>query len=223
MSKSPMKRPSAQRPWLRSVHPDESLTPESGPRELSDEEIIEAVLDGDMRVAGAIHDRLIGVIDHSLFRVMGRREHDHDDLVQNCFEQVLKTLTKFTYARGCSLRTWASRISTNVALNALRSRQRERKVIHRSPEEVTHSPHFLAEGQAEAHVDLEKVRGELANMRPARAEVLILHDVHGYSLGEIAGLLSVSVSAAQSRLVRGRAELKKRIDAEKKRPLWRQL
>jgi len=217
-----MKRPSAERPWLRSVHPDESVVSESGDRELSDEEIIEAVLDGDMRVAGAIHDRLIGVIDHSLFRVMGRREHDHDDLVQTCFEQVLKTLTKYTYARGCSLRTWASRISTNIALNALRSRQRERKVIHRPSEPAQDAPDVLLEGQAEAHVDLEKVRQELVRMRPSRAEVLVLHDVHGYSLGEVAGLLQLSVSAAQSRLVRGRAELRQRIEKTEKRPLWRQ-
>lgn len=207
-----MKRPSAERPWLRPVREGEAPAQLSPLASLTDDQIIEAVLEGDPRIAGAIHDRLIGVIDHTLFRVLGRREHDHDDLVQTSFEQVLKTLTEVTFARNCSLRTWAGRITTHIALNALRSRQRERKVIHRGEEAPESFEHPQHEGQAEARVELEHIRRELAAMRPSRAEVLVLHDVHGYSLSEVAAMMQLSVSAAQSRLVRGRAELKKRLE-----------
>ena len=58
------------------------------------------------------------MIDRSLFRVFGRRETDHDDLVQTVFEQVVLTLARGSYARGCSLKTWAARIASNVGLNA---------------------------------------------------------------------------------------------------------
>lgn len=212
-----MSQSSAQRPWLRPVPLDENAAsnPEQPPS-LTDDELIDAILQGDARIAGQIHDRLIRVIDHTLFRVFGRREHDHDDLIQTCFEQVLRTLTDRTFAGNCSLRTWAGRITTHVALNALRSRQRERKVIQHSEAPPESGPLTSRQGNAEAHLELDQVRRELSRMKPSRAEVLVLHDVHGYHLSEIASMMGLSVSAAQSRLVRGRKELYERLDRNPK-------
>jgi DNA-directed RNA polymerase specialized sigma24 family protein len=61
-------------------------------------------------------------------------------------------------------------------------------------------------------VELDRVRRQLALMKPTRAEVLVLHDVHGYHLAEIATMMGLTVSATQSRLVRGRRELCERLD-----------
>jgi RNA polymerase sigma-70 factor, ECF subfamily len=55
------------------------------------------------------------------------------------------------------------------------------------------------------------VRAELARMNPARAQVLVLHEVNGMDLAEIAAVLGISVTAAQSRLSRGRRELMSRL------------
>ncbi len=210
-----MTRTTAQRPWLRAVGPDTTVEePKRSAADLSDAEIIEAVIEGDMRVAGQIHDRLIRVIDHTLYRVFGRREHDHDDLIQTCFEQVLRTLTQNTFAGNCSLRTWAGRITTNVALNALRSRQRERRVIQSTDTPPESGPMPPRGSSVEARVELDHVRRELSKMKPSRAEVLVLHDVQGYRLSEIASMMDLSVSAVQSRLVRGRKELHERLAKE---------
>jgi len=70
-------------------------------------------------------------VDHTLFRVFGRREVDHDDLVQTVFEQIVVTLSRRSYARACNLKTWASSIASHVGFNALRSRRRERRVLDR--------------------------------------------------------------------------------------------
>lgn len=206
-----MSRPNKPTPWLRAVQPNGKR----GDRPPTDEELIEAVVNGDTRAAGAIHDRLIDVIDHSLFRVLGRRDDDHDDLVQNCFEQVLRTLTGRAFAGNCSLRTWAGRITTNVALNTLRSRIRERRVFSRGvePNEYEVAAPIDATGRTHARLELDRVRQVLAEMRDTRSEVLILHDVHGYNLNEIAVMLNVTVAAAQSRLVRGRTDFKNRLGA----------
>jgi RNA polymerase sigma-70 factor (ECF subfamily) len=204
---------------LRAVKPGEKPQASDPGSELSDEELIEAVVQGNTRVSGQLHDRLIRVIDHSLYRVLGRREHDHDDLIQTAFEQVLRTLTKRTFAGNCSLRTWAGRITTHVALNALRARKRERNIIQR-PEALPESSTPRTDSNAEAHLELGRVRIELGKMRTSRAEVFVLHDVQGYNLAEIASMLGLSLSAAQSRLVRGRSELHKRLQAPKIPHSW---
>jgi RNA polymerase sigma-70 factor (ECF subfamily) len=216
---------SSARPWLRPVRPGQ-------PEQLSDEDLIAAIVAGNDRVAAALYDRLAGVIDRSLFRVFGRREADHDDLVQSVFEQIVLTLARGSYAGNCSLKTWASRISSNVALNALRSRRRERKVVDRTadipgetpsagnsipPASSAHVGSIDMERQSNARALLRVVMGELSEMNQRRAQAVILHDIEGYDLEEIAAITQVSIAAAQSRLVRGRKELLKRLDAHEKR------
>jgi len=183
----------------------------------SDEELVEAVQRGDTTIASQLYDRLLGAVDHALYRVFGRREHDHDDLVQAAFEQIVLTLSRRSYARACSLQTWASTIATHVAFNALRARRRERRVFDRDPSNTGDSEPVSAadlERAAGARADLERVRSSLVQMKPERAETVFLHDVLGHDLAEIALMTRVSVSAAQSRLVRGRRELRHRLTRE---------
>lgn len=185
---------------------------------ISDEEIIEAVQQGDDRVAAELYDRLVQVVDHTIYRVFGRRERDHDDLVQAAFEQIVITICKESFAQACSLRTWASTIASHVALNALRSRRRERRVLDNTTDTEDGSiPPPSApplEAQLEVRSELERIREHLVAMKPKQAEALFLHDVLGHELAEIAAMTDTSVAAAQSRLVRGRHELHKRLGIE---------
>jgi RNA polymerase sigma-70 factor (ECF subfamily) len=204
-------RAAATRPALRLVpgRPDGEQPP-------SDEQIIEAVQRGEHRVAALLYDRLFGVVDHTLFRVFGRREADHDDLVQTVFEQIVVTLSRRSYARACNLKTWASSIASHVGFNALRSRRRERRVLDR---EVTVEGSVVpartdSESLAAARVELDRVRRHMLSMKPDQAQTVFLHDVLGHELAEIALMTQVSVAAAQSRLVRGRRELYRRLDSE---------
>ena len=187
---------------------------ESGLRTPSDEELIDAVQRGDHQVASVIYQRLVGVVDHTLYRVFGRREVDHDDLVQAAFEQIVVTLSRRSYARACSLRTWASSIASHVGFNALRSRRRERRVLDREAgiEAEPIRASVDVEGEASARAELERLRIQLSEMKSTHAEAVFLHDVLGHELAEIALMTQVSISAAQSRLVRGRRELFRRLD-----------
>ena len=205
---SARKRP----PYLRPVQGGGQPGP-------TDEELIEAVRVGDHRLAQELYDRLFGIVDHTLYRVFGRREPDHDDLVQAAFEQIVVTLSRRSFARACSLKTWASTVTSHVALNALRSRRRERNVVDRSLEVRSElgTARDNPERETEARRMLDTVRGQLAQMKPDRATAVFLHDVLGHELAEIALMQQISVAAAQSRLVRGRKELERRLEKSKKR------
>jgi RNA polymerase sigma-70 factor (ECF subfamily) len=205
-------RASDNRPQLRVIagQGGEAVQP-------SDEVLIEAVVRGDASVAGVLYDRLLPLVDATLFRMLGARSPDHDDLVQASFEQIVKTLTTRRFARACSLRTWASSIAANVGLNALRSRVRERRVVDRNEAATEASERSVARDDPERDLSLRReivrVRAVLSEMNQQRAEALVLHDVLGHDLAEVAALLGVTIAAAQSRLVRGRRELKERLEA----------
>jgi RNA polymerase sigma-70 factor (ECF subfamily) len=182
-----------------------------------DEALIDAIQHGEPGLGRELYDRLSRVVDCTLYRVLGRRDHDHADLVQTSFEQIVVTIAERKYARACSLTSWASAITCNVALNALRSRRTERKFIAVGLELSQLGREVAEERDVErelfARHELERVRRELSSMNPERSEVMLLHDMLGKDLSEIAVLMDISVAAAQSRLVRGRKELERRLSA----------
>jgi RNA polymerase sigma-70 factor (ECF subfamily) len=190
---------------------------ETEPRraEPSDESLVEGIIRGDEQVATDLYRRLLPVVEATLVRVLGQRESDHEDLVQISFEQIILTLSSRRYAQACSLKTWASTLTAHVALKSLRSRVRRRRVfnLHVEPEEVLQQVGGSedVERSVSSRQELERVRRELAALAPAKAEAVLLHDVLGHGLAEIATLTQSSVAAAQSRLSRGRRELAERL------------
>jgi RNA polymerase sigma-70 factor (ECF subfamily) len=198
-------------PTLRVVE-GENAVPGRG---ASDEAIIAAFARRDRRAAEMVYDHLVGVVDATLYRVIGRRETDHDDLIQTAFEQIIITLSRKSFAGGCSLRGWAASIACHVGLNAIRARRRARRVFAQNAdaELVALERPAPANPEAEmmARTEISRLRMHLADMDPDRAETVIIHDVFGVSLAETAKLTSASLSAAQSRLVRGRRDIRKRM------------
>jgi RNA polymerase sigma-70 factor (ECF subfamily) len=200
--------------------PDASARPATEP--LADEALTLAFQAGEPGAGARLYDRLFPVVDATLVRILGRREHDHADLVQATFEQIVATLAKRTFARKCSLAGWAAVLGCHVGLNALRSRRRERAVVERDRDsEDTGAPDRedprRLEAQLRARDELEAVRRHLAQMDPDRVTSLLLHAM-GHDLTAIAALTSSSVAAAQSRLSRGRRELKARLEQESGEP-----
>jgi RNA polymerase sigma-70 factor (ECF subfamily) len=202
---------------IRRVAPDRPLPPSGQePRDVpdwSDLELLNALAAQDPRAGLALYDRLIRVVEWTVLRVMGQRGPEHEDLVQSAFEQIVTSLHRRRYARECSLTSWASAISCHVALNALRARRRQRLLGGESVRrDLQPAGRADLENQLAARQALERIRGELSRMNHGRAEVLVLHEVNGMELSEIARALGISVAAAQSRLTRGRRELLQRLD-----------
>jgi len=209
-----------ERNRLRVVEGGADAQPDA--KEQSDADLIDAFERGEGHACEELYDRLIGVVEGTLFRVLGCRDEAHDDLVQSAFEQIVVTLSKRRFARACSLSSWASSVTTHVAFNAIRSRTRERRVVDRGRdgerEAKSRGTPLDIEREAGVREALARVRFHLAEMNETRAATVFLHDVLGHDLAEIAVLMDVSVSAAQSRLVRARKELQRRLSDDAKEP-----
>ena len=204
-------------PRLRAIEGGSSQTASGSavPQQRSDAELVAGIVQGNERIAVELYHRLLPTVEGSLVRVFGRREAEHEDLVQASFEQIVLTLSKNRFAGACSLRTWASTIAANVALKALRSRIRRRRVLAPTlePERIEERQSLApdAERTTSMRRQLDEVRQHLAQMSPAKAEAVLLHDVLGHGLSEVAAMTGVSVTAAQTRVSRGRRELAGRL------------
>jgi RNA polymerase sigma-70 factor (ECF subfamily) len=178
---------------------------------MDDAEILTAVRRGDIEAATAFHDRVRPVVDRTIVRLLGRGSQDHDDLAQVSMLAIVRSLDRF---RGeCSLDTWSARVTAHTVYKQLRRRKVERRIFDPDAEiEIvsTRDPHDIATDRD----SVRRIREHLDSIDPVKATTLLLHDVAGYDLHEIAEITEVSVAAAQSRLVRGRRELHERLQAD---------
>ncbi|HMJ11818.1 MAG TPA: RNA polymerase sigma factor [Polyangiaceae bacterium] len=160
---------------------------------------------------GALYAQLKPVVDCAVRRVVQLGPADHDDLVQTAFERIVRSLQQGRFAGTAKLSTWASIISTRVAIDALRVWHRERSVFRRRmisiPEFVDAPEPADVESRLEARSELSQLVEFFDRMRPEHSLTVLLHDGFGHEVSEISALTGVSVAAAQSRLVRGRRQL----------------
>jgi RNA polymerase sigma-70 factor (ECF subfamily) len=183
----------------------------------SDPEIVAGLTRGEAWAAQALYDRVQPYVERALRRVLRYGNADYEDLMQASFERIIRVLSERSLGGACDLPSWSSAVAAHVALDALRRRVRERKLFRDEPvvegvRAVDNNPESaVASGQ-----DIERVQGVLARMKPKHAEAVLLHDVLGHDLSEIATITGASVAAAQSRLVRGRKELLRRARTERR-------
>lgn len=161
----------------------------------------------------ALYHRVGPAIDQSLRRVLRHRHRDFDDLVQATFERILRGLIESRFQGRSSLRTWAGAIAGHVALDALRASMREAGRRATLPEDQELPGRGSADARLEALAGLRRAHAILARMKPDQAETLVLHDVLGHSLEEIAEMRRATISATQARLRRARLEFNRRADA----------
>lgn len=216
-----LEAPNFERPMVQPLPLNRALRVVKTPphASLDDDALLQGVYQRDPALGAELCHRLMHVVDGTLYRVLGGREPDHDDLVQVSFEQIVLSIHRGKFARECSLATWASAIACNVALRAIRSRRAERKVFDASQDVLELGPHLPGSRDPEALLssrnELDRLRQHLSQMSDKLAETLVLHDVLGCDLAETATLVRASLAATQSRLVRGRKELTARIQADR--------
>jgi RNA polymerase sigma-70 factor (ECF subfamily) len=184
----------------------------------TDPEIVAGLTRGEAWAAEELYDRVLPYLERTLRRVLRHSGAEFEDLLQSSFERIIRVLSERSLGGACDLPAWSSAVAAHVALDALRQRVRERRLFdHEAPSEALRGPDAGGERGAEARAEVERVQRVLGRMKPKHAEAVLLHDVLGHDLREVATLTSVSVAAAQSRLVRGRKELLRRARTERPR------
>lgn len=188
-------------------------SPASEPTPPTQEAVLAGVVAGERWAHSALYDSLYPVVARTLQKVLRDGSGEYEDLVQVSFERIVRTLTGERRVQVVNLSAWAGSIAAHVALDALRSRTRERRLFEResagpSPAERVQAPSL--EQKLEARQKLEWLQATLSHMNADQARTLLLHDVLGHGLAEIASIMGVTVAAAQRRLSRGHQELLRR-------------
>ena len=180
----------------------------------TDREIVAGLARGESWAAEDLYDRVQPHVERTLRRVLREGGADYEDLMQASFERIIRVLTERSLGGACNLASWSSAVAAHVALDALRRRVRERRIFYadQAPD-LQRGSEASPERNLEARIEVGRVQGIFGRMKHKHAEAVLLHDVLGHDLAEVANITGVTVAAAQSRLVRGRGELLRRARA----------
>jgi len=166
---------------------------------MDDSTLLERARTGDSLAIEALYRRHAARV-YSIVRRLAGDEALAEDWAQETWIRVLRALPGF---RGdAQFTTWLYRVAVNSALQA--RRWRERRAGQEQPLEPTVMGPPVGD-QPLLRVRLERALSRLpAGMR----EVLVLHDVEGFTHEEIAEMLGVTPGTSKSQLFKARARMR---------------
>ena len=222
-SGAPRKPVHGQEP--RTLMPDARLASgEVRPLEIDWSQVVRRCMDGDSGAWAELvrthHRRVYGLC----YRFTGNGA-DAEDLTQDVFLKIYSNLNSFDTARG-SLQVWITTMTRNLLVDNFRRTRNQRATdsLDAGWDETDElrpidrlqaggpSPHEKA-----AQKELAKmVQGALAKVSVELREAVILRDLQDMDYKEIAQVLGIPEGTVKSRISRGRAELARLLERNKR-------
>ena len=156
-----------------------------------------------------------------IYRMVGRRE-EAEDLTQDVFLQAFRAIDRF---RGdAKLSTWLFRVAVNLTKNRLKYTARRGGDSKQDVDALNDRSSFgQAQGVSVGGVDrpdelvqghqLEQiVRRAMMELEPDFRQLVVLRDVEDLSYDEIVAVTGLRKGTVKSRIHRGRAQLKQRVE-----------
>ena len=166
---------------------------------MSEAQLIQRACEGDARAVRALYERFAPRVYAVVRRIAGDDELARD-YAQEAWIRAIRALP--TFRGDARFSTWLHRIAVNSALQAARKAETRRKYEAPAVEEPALPP---ASGDALLKRRLEAALDQLPQ---GMRQVLILHDVEGYTHDDIGEVMGVTVGTSKSQLFKARAKMR---------------
>jgi RNA polymerase sigma-70 factor (ECF subfamily) len=183
-------------------------SPEPHPEERElDEMTLARAQRGDKAAQAMLVERYQRPVFALLSRMVGRERALVEDLAQETFLRVLRSLAGFTVNGPARLSTWIVTIATRLALDHLRRRapRMDEAAVAGGLPAVLPRPDQDVQRRAVAVALTEAVEA----LGPPFRAAFLLREVHGLTYEQIAEALEIDSGTVKSRLARARAALQK--------------
>jgi RNA polymerase sigma-70 factor (ECF subfamily) len=208
-----------------TITPDACLTRgEVRPLEIDWSQVVRRCMDGDSGAWAELvrthHRRVYGLC----YRFTGNPA-DAEDLTQDVFLKIYSNLTSFDTTRG-SLQVWITTMTRNLLVDNFRRTRNQRATSSLDEgwdvtEELRPVDRLTASGPSPhdfaAQKELSKmVQNALTRVSVELREAVILRDLQDMDYKEIAQVLGIPEGTVKSRISRGRAELARLLERNKR-------
>jgi RNA polymerase sigma-70 factor, ECF subfamily len=192
---------------ISSPSPDDSELPNGD--ESSEQKLLDGARQGDPRAFGELIQRYYKPCVRRAVHIL-RNADDAEDEVQNACWKAFKRLNQFQ-GTG-TFQAWLCRIVENQCLMRLRENRKTSFVHLDSTRESNVRVELVSQtGNPEDDLGQREVRSlvrmEISRIPAIMRKVMVLADLEGWPLADVATSLGLSLPATKSRLSRARAEL----------------
>lgn len=180
------------------------------PAERVSSDVIERCRNGDERAWGQLVEATYRDVYSLCLRILGD-PHDAAEATQDAYLKAWRGLSGF---RGDAMfETWLYRVASNSALSKHRGRRRRQS--HEAGVQDDVLTELPASGSVEAiagaRIEVRALEAALARLPEQHRTAVVLRDVYGMSIEEVATQLAISETAAKVRVHRARKKLKQLI------------
>lgn len=164
-----------------------------------------------MAATGLLFHRHRAAVTRLVFRVLGP-SHEVEDLVQEVFVQVLRSLPAFQ--GNARFSTWLYRVTVNVVLMHRRTQRRRPRLVQEelAPPQSALEP--SPEEQVSSRLRAVAFHRALATLSEKKRAVFVLHELEGRTPSDIARIVGAPVLTVRTRLFYARRELAKQLAAD---------
>lgn len=163
--------------------------------------LVERAQSGDVDAFETLYRTTVGRV-YALCLRMCRDPHLAEELVQESYVRAWQKLA--TFRRDSLFTTWMHRLATNVVLGHFRRAGRRIDELDDDGERLAGEP--AADRPSELALDLERA---IASLPAGARNVLVLHDVEGFTHEEIARMSGFAPGTSKAQLSRARRLLRK--------------
>lgn len=188
---------------MRRPNPNRS----ESPRELVPADLVDRCKRGDE----AAWKELVELTHREVYTLCLRILHDPSDAAEATQDAYLKAWRGLKGFRGeAQFTTWLYRVASNAAISKHRSRRRRRVYEVGAEDELLSAlpASGSVEGTAEVRRDVRELEAAIRDLPDHYRSAVVLRDVYGLSIEEIAKELKISETAAKVRVHRARKKLK---------------
>ncbi|MHB9024937.1 MAG: RNA polymerase sigma factor [Armatimonadota bacterium] len=176
---------------------------------MSDEELMERVIAGDVQALGALFERHKQPLFNFLLRFVRDRALAEDVLL-DAFLRLYDSRQSFR--RGAALTTWLYTIAHHLALDRLKRAHRRDIPLDDLSQELADADANLPQEACARNELARAVRGAIGRLPRDQQAVIILREYQGLSYGEIGAIVGISEEASRVRAHRARLALRKLLE-----------
>lgn len=189
---------------LRSEPMTELATMDRSEERARNDELVARARQGDLKAFEALYRSHCGRVNALCLRMLAD-PHAAEECVQTTFIKAWENLAKFQ--GRSSYGTWLHRIAVNEVLGRQRKQGRLRR--HLEPvEDLDARPDPIPQ-VTDLEMDLDAA---IAQLPDGARNVLVLHEIHGYSHDEVGELLGIAAGTCKAQLHRARRLLRQRLE-----------